>query len=140
MAEALCCTPPLSEPCMWRCGDPVRSSLILPFRTSVCDVILGVVPALEASFKMTLATFAETLPLGNRVEGRLAGETSEEASQTASAVWARAGHRGPDVAEWRCTAMRIGERRRPAHQSGHAAGSVETTAGGWPTLGIIRVG
>ncbi|KAM9883468.1 hypothetical protein VDGL01_02450 [Verticillium dahliae] len=129
---------------MWRCGGPVRSSLILPFRTSVCDVILGVVPALEASFKMTLATFAETLPWGNRVEGTMAGEISEGASQTATAVCARVGHWGPDEAGSRCTAMRISERRRPAHvlwrQSGHAAGSVETTAGGWPTLGINRVG
>lgn len=100
---------------MWRCGGPVRSSLILPFRTSVCDVILGVVPALEASFKMTLATFAETLPWGNRVEGTMAGEISEGASQTATAVCARVGHWGPDEAGSRCTAMRISERRRPAH-------------------------
>ncbi|CRK29192.1 hypothetical protein BN1708_015525, partial [Verticillium longisporum] len=109
-------------------------------RRPLCDVILGVVPALEASFKMTLATFAETLPWGNRVEGTMAGEISEGASQTATAVCARVGHWGPDEAGSRCTAMRISERRRPAHQSGHAAGSVETTAGGWPTLGIIRVG
>ncbi|EEY17072.1 predicted protein [Verticillium alfalfae VaMs.102] len=126
---------------MWRYGGPVGSSLILPFKTSVYDVILGVVPALEASSKST--PFRRDVAFGQSSRGNDGWRNSGGSVADCHSSMGTSRTLGA-----RCSGveMNSNENRRKAPasasamQSGHAAGSVETTAGGWPTLGIIRAG